>query len=109
MAISLGRLPVWRLHCLTVPTRGDGYRLGRPRDLSRPGAEVGLDHLWVALDLGRVALRDLHPMIEDRDLVGDAHHDLHVVLDEDDRQSTRLNSSHQIISYAVFCLKKKKK
>src|SRR5258708_20772146 len=27
---------------------------------------------------------------------------------EQDRKSTRLNSSHQIISYAVFCLKKKK-
>src|SRR5258708_25351583 len=27
---------------------------------------------------------------------------------EADRKSTRLNSSHQIISYAVFCLKKKK-
>src|SRR5947208_6502618 len=26
-----------------------------------------------------------------------------------DRKSTRLNSSHQIISYAVFCFKKKKK
>src|SRR5258708_31888491 len=32
-----------------------------------------------------------------------AHDDLQ------DRKSTRLNSSHQIISYAVFCLKKKKK
>src|SRR5207244_11379167 len=28
--------------------------------------------------------------------------------DRIDRKSTRLNSSHQIISYAVFCLKKKK-
>src|SRR5207244_11042587 len=28
---------------------------------------------------------------------------------EEDRKSTRLNSSHQIISYAVFCLKKKNK
>src|SRR6476660_10311738 len=28
---------------------------------------------------------------------------------DQDRKSTRLNSSHQIISYAVFCLKKKKK
>src|SRR6185436_21033195 len=28
---------------------------------------------------------------------------------ERDYSSTRLNSSHQIISYAVFCLKKKKK
>src|SRR5437763_16658942 len=30
-------------------------------------------------------------------------------LDERDRKSTRLNSSHRCISYAVFCLKKKKK
>src|SRR5947208_13329343 len=29
--------------------------------------------------------------------------------EQQDRKSTRLNSSHQIISYAVFCLKKKKK
>src|SRR5438034_6404043 len=29
--------------------------------------------------------------------------------DQSDRKSTRLNSSHTVISYAVFCLKKKKK
>src|SRR5205807_7607590 len=29
--------------------------------------------------------------------------------DKRDRKSTRLNSSHLVISYAVFCLKKKKK
>src|SRR2546422_8489403 len=29
-------------------------------------------------------------------------------VDEGDRKSTRLNSSHGYISYAVFCLKKKK-
>src|SRR5207244_13040509 len=29
--------------------------------------------------------------------------------EQTDRKSTRLNSSHQIISYAVFCLKKKNK
>src|SRR5690625_667763 len=29
--------------------------------------------------------------------------------DDGDRKSTRLNSSHVAISYAVFCLKKKKK
>src|SRR2546426_4266446 len=37
---------------------------------------------------------------------------LQIILDlEDvgDRKSTRLNSSHLVISYAVFCLKKKKK
>src|SRR5690606_41034043 len=32
-----------------------------------------------------------------------------VVLPGQDRKSTRLNSSHVKISYAVFCLKKKKK
>src|SRR5690349_22745305 len=31
------------------------------------------------------------------------------VMGEQDRKSTRLNSSHVEISYAVFCLKKKKK
>src|SRR5256885_9351317 len=31
-----------------------------------------------------------------------------VQLDDADRKSTRLNSSHLVISYAVFCLKKKK-
>src|SRR5260221_9813007 len=35
----------------------------------------------------------------------EAHH----VLARVDRKSTRLNSSHTVISYAVFCLKKKKK
>jgi len=29
-------------------------------------------------------------------------------LTDEDRKSTRLNSSHLVISYAVFCLKKKK-
>src|SRR5438034_6331024 len=35
------------------------------------------------------------------------HHHLSGCGDED-RKSTRLNSSHTVISYAVFCLKKKK-
>src|SRR2546422_1145085 len=33
----------------------------------------------------------------------------HDEVQEEDRKSTRLNSSHGYISYAVFCLKKKKK
>src|SRR5947208_6683938 len=37
------------------------------------------------------------------------HATIGVTLINVDRKSTRLNSSHQIISYAVFCLKKKKK
>src|SRR3712207_1347576 len=44
-----------------------------------------------------------------RDVLGNAEH---IWEDEDndiiDRKSTRLNSSHANISYAVFCLKKKK-
>src|SRR5437867_8023117 len=40
----------------------------------------------------------------------DHHHEVGVRLQADrrDRKSTRLNSSHRTISYAVFCLKKKK-
>src|SRR5437762_6927117 len=34
---------------------------------------------------------------------------VHYVRSGEDRKSTRLNSSHRCISYAVFCLKKKKK
>src|SRR5258708_22551460 len=41
------------------------------------------------------------------DLERDDGHECVLPLGED-RKSTRLNSSHQIISYAVFCLKKKK-
>src|SRR2546426_9202123 len=33
----------------------------------------------------------------------------HLAADSLDRKSTRLNSSHLVISYAVFCLKKKKR
>src|SRR5258708_27465803 len=41
--------------------------------------------------------------------VGDGSGEPAVAVEEGgDRKSTRLNSSHQIISYAVFCLKKKK-
>src|SRR5260221_7389140 len=40
---------------------------------------------------------------------GALHNGLHAVEADRDRKSTRLNSSHTVISYAVFCLKKKKK
>src|SRR2546429_4840020 len=36
-------------------------------------------------------------------------HDQSMRISHGDRKSTRLNSSHGYISYAVFCLKKKKK
>src|SRR5438309_1545869 len=45
---------------------------------------------------------DVRTSRRDRDPVGERGHD------PEDRKSTRLNSSHSSISYAVFCLKKKK-
>src|SRR5207245_11213216 len=60
----------------------------------------------VGTDVARAAEADL------RVHVGAVHVDLAAVLVHDaadlDRKSTRLNSSHGSISYAVFCLKKKR-
>src|SRR3712207_6970101 len=47
------------------------------------------------------ALSDVRHQIA-RQIRADALHEIH----EEDRKSTRLNSSHANISYAVFCLKK---
>src|SRR5438876_4802848 len=55
------------------------------RLLDRDDQQVAADHLGAAL-------------VPQRDLARNV-----------DRKSTRLNSSHPSISYAVFCLKKKKK
>src|SRR2546430_5061377 len=53
-----------------------------------------------------------HPLKIDQRLHPDASDLLEVTgpgytVDDQDRKSTRLNSSHSQISYAVFCLKKK--
>src|SRR5438876_7652798 len=42
------------------------------------------------------------------ELAGRAGHRVDTAVLPEDRKSTRLNSSHPSISYAVFCLKKKK-
>src|SRR5438094_3498542 len=44
---------------------------------------------------------------EGRNDRGHAHHATAMAQESLDRKSTRLNSSHRTISYAVFCLKKK--
>src|SRR5256885_12175998 len=55
-----------------------------------------------------------HPVDRELGGLGDQHHGHHARLQRvadhqvGDRKSTRLNSSHLVISYAVFCLKKKK-
>src|SRR5256885_6855473 len=55
-------------------------------------------------------LRRGHWVVEDElDLHGMNRQVAAVSVSELDRKSTRLNSSHLVISYAVFCLKKKKK
>src|SRR2546426_4090884 len=56
-------------------------------------------------DIGRVLrlLRDDHPAVQIAAATTLER------LTSPDRKSTRLNSSHLVISYAVFCLKKKKK
>src|SRR3712207_8481716 len=54
----------------------------------------------------------LHDLAVGRDVVGVDHREVQAGLDavvqEQDRKSTRLNSSHANISYAVFFFKKKK-
>src|SRR5258708_11866235 len=51
----------------------------------------------------RVSMEGVLPLSANLDSIGP----LAPRLADRDRKSTRLNSSHQIISYAVFCLKKK--
>src|SRR5260221_8785626 len=76
------------------------------------GTTYGYD---LVIDRGRIRKRKKKPSKRFRDRFG--HTPLSI--EEEipwkcrrlviDRKSTRLNSSHTVISYAVFCLKKKKK
>src|SRR5438034_9684346 len=69
----------------------------------RAPADDRVDDAPVGLDCGRRAVGEHAALVERDDPVGVGEHDIHI-----DRKSTRLNSSHTVISYAVFCLKKKK-
>src|SRR5207249_10467966 len=77
------------------------------RSRSQPEQIAGDDHLRAVAavvvvrdELGGRVVRRRHVVQEEPG--NEQHH-------ERDRKSTRLNSSHVSISYAVFCLKKKKK
>src|SRR5258707_4512835 len=68
---------------------------------------ISVDHVLARL----VLLEPAHPRLLGRVAYHPGHRHVADVLLHDllrDRKSTRLNSSHANISYAVFCLKKKK-
>src|SRR3712207_8601144 len=62
-------------------------------DLARSGGFAGLEF----------SIREIAALVEER-----GAEEVKGLFAEADRKSTRLNSSHANISYAVFCLKKKK-
>src|SRR5215204_1716584 len=80
----------------------EGRRAADPvQDLRRRVAGLQHAHAQLGGPVGALCLR-LAPRV--RGALDVAQHLLRL-----DRKSTRLNSSHTVISYAVFCLKKKKK
>src|SRR5256885_4705059 len=79
------------------------FRSVRPDVIRRPTAagQGVVDLRWV-INEGQPAI------VNKIEIAGnDVTHE-RVIRDAIDRKSTRLNSSHLVISYAVFCLKKKK-
>src|SRR3712207_6914720 len=107
--------PARLLSCRGVGERRDEGFLG---DLDPPhhlhpllALLLLLEQLALAGDVTAVALGE-HVLADGADVLArddaraDGGLDRHLELD---RKSTRLNSSHANISYAVFCLKKKKK
>src|SRR5436309_12235655 len=70
--------------------------------IRRPPRSTLLPYTTLFRSTSRVATRDLEAFVVERiQAIGRDHRLV-------DRKSTRLNSSHVKISYAVFCLKKKK-
>src|SRR5690349_23853146 len=70
-----------------------------PVSFAKPMREGGLDRIGLKLVVDEIFTPPL----------ADATSIIQKVRSARDRKSTRLNSSHVEISYAVFCLKKKKK
>src|SRR2546426_6475464 len=95
------RPPRSTLFPYTTLFRSDGRLRGEGGGESDEPIGVGQD---LALDLlGRgEAPGPVGLAVDQLEHPGGGHH-------RGDRKSTRLNSSHLVISYAVFCLKKKKK
>src|SRR5688500_19962787 len=77
----------------------DDYSIVDPNDIP-DGPDVLVDVPVVKVDKIDIEVDDLRAQVAVRAEVRE--------LVQLDRKSTRLNSSHLVISYAVFCLKKKK-
>src|SRR5690606_3688230 len=83
-----------------------GGRLQRPLDLDALEALDLVARLDVVVGLHRDAA--LGAVAHFLDVLLEAAQRFELAFEDQDRKSTRLNSSHVKISYAVFCLKKKK-
>src|SRR5688500_19341928 len=84
------------------------FRSARLARDPRPGA----DDVAARSDAGRVPrMMGAVEIVEIVVMVRHRHEEAGAgaAIEREDRKSTRLNSSHLVISYAVFCLKKKKK
>src|SRR2546430_4101448 len=79
------------------------YQVASSLDGYIAGAKGEFD--WIVMD----PEIDFGELFKQYDIVVMGRRTFEVMLKEGDRKSTRLNSSHSQISYAVFCLKKKKK
>src|SRR5947208_11390886 len=86
-------------------------RLSKPQRVAAKARTIRrtrkMRNIAMMVFLSVLIAHDAHPSFTDRIAWVALLHRLGTK-DVEDRKSTRLNSSHQIISYAVFCLKKKK-
>src|SRR5438552_5747716 len=97
---------------LILAARREGYAFREPNRQHLTENEGGLLRAEDVESVGgarrpayRIGCRDFVRVVDDD---ATCRHRRETDLHPSDRKSTRLNSSHQIISYAVFCLKKKK-
>src|SRR5690606_40470445 len=99
-------LVCFSFHCYRDRRALHSFPTRRSSDLrlSREGRELTLDAIAAEALVSRATAYRYFPSLEA--LLAEASLDLATPSPED-RKSTRLNSSHVKISYAVFCLKKK--
>src|SRR5205814_10708885 len=91
-------------HLHSFPTR-------RSSDLAMRGNPADIEDAFErSRMLNRIVIQPIHGLADShRQRARHVGRGPEITFDPQDRKSTRLNSSHLGISYAVFCLKKKKK